>query len=511
MSYNEVKELRHAGKLQEAYAMAQEELLTYPDNKWNKNSLAWVLVALLKDVSQSLNKDLFVKYLKELSSLNLDASETMIFDQVAFKIGIFIFAYKKQKDCDFHFITDIFKLICNFNFTKSSDAYSFLFKAFHKNYQEWDHYPEFVLWWNLDCFKVDDYTGDKTTAGKTMMSIVEQAYIACSKKLIGLLEEKDNYSRELTIHFDSYFSPRLEKMINAHPEYSYLPYFKSKILLAKGKNGEARKFLLPFVREHKEQFWVWDVLADTLDDENLKIACLCKSLCCRAQNSFMINVRQRLAFLLIEKEYFPEAKTEIEQILSIRKKNEWNITATLLTWCNSDWYSLTSRLKNNLDFYHSNAPMADTLLFDDIERVFILVTFVNKEKHVLNFVTESKCVGYFGYSGLIDSVNVGEILWVRFKDDEHLDGFSKALTVERTDEEPELLIKSFSGKVMIKQGKNFGFATDYYISPSLISKFNLSSGDFIAGKVMLSYEQRKGKWDYRVCEVSTIDENVDMN
>ena len=47
MPAKEIKELRQAGKLDEAYAMSKAELEAEPANIWGKRNLSWVLYAQL--------------------------------------------------------------------------------------------------------------------------------------------------------------------------------------------------------------------------------------------------------------------------------------------------------------------------------------------------------------------------------------------------------------------------------------------------------------------------------
>jgi len=50
MSFKEIKELRQAGKLEEALQMANQALETDPDNIWNKRAIAWVYYDYIKNL-----------------------------------------------------------------------------------------------------------------------------------------------------------------------------------------------------------------------------------------------------------------------------------------------------------------------------------------------------------------------------------------------------------------------------------------------------------------------------
>ena len=58
-----------------------------------------------------------------------------------------------------------------------------IYKAFHKGYEKWSGYLAFADWWNFENFRSEDYLNEEFN-GQRSMSIVEQAYIAYSKKLL---------------------------------------------------------------------------------------------------------------------------------------------------------------------------------------------------------------------------------------------------------------------------------------------------------------------------------------
>ena len=69
MPSKEIKELRQAGKLEEAYAMALTEMQADPNNIWGKRNMSWVLYAQMSDSAENL--PLFLLKLEELKSLEL--------------------------------------------------------------------------------------------------------------------------------------------------------------------------------------------------------------------------------------------------------------------------------------------------------------------------------------------------------------------------------------------------------------------------------------------------------
>ena len=107
----------------------------------------------------------------------------MIFDNSAWQVGSILFAINKTEPIDYVKINELFIIIREFHFSKPSEAYSFLYKAFHKAHQTWSRYIEFADWWGFDNFRSEDYLKEEYKE-KKMMSIAEQAYIAYAKKLL---------------------------------------------------------------------------------------------------------------------------------------------------------------------------------------------------------------------------------------------------------------------------------------------------------------------------------------
>ena len=57
MPSKEIKELRQSGELEQALAMAQNELDAAPENIWGKRNISWVYYEYLKRYAQEINFD----------------------------------------------------------------------------------------------------------------------------------------------------------------------------------------------------------------------------------------------------------------------------------------------------------------------------------------------------------------------------------------------------------------------------------------------------------------------
>src|SRR5690606_19369141 len=236
MSIREVIQLCKADRLDEALQIVSANLESDPENVWNKRAAAWVFYYHLKKYTQPESFEAFKENLIKIKNLQLPEDEKVVFDNCAWQIGSFVFALQKTEHVDYGKINELFEIIRDFNFTKPSEAYSFIYKAFHKGYQNWSSYLTFADWWNFDNLRHEDYLKEDFN-GREIMSIAEQAYIAFSKKLLEG-EPLDSFGQQRVIDKEKIqsFLPKLDSLIDKHPDYQYPPYFKAKLLLASGSD-----------------------------------------------------------------------------------------------------------------------------------------------------------------------------------------------------------------------------------------------------------------------------------
>ena len=561
MSFKQVKELRKDGKLEEAYQLAKLDLeaaaqggfkigealvasddpsvaksshsLTMdsiennPAEKsplpdifknvqpvkpnaesilWAKRALAWVLYDYLKLNATAAQFDTFINYLRELAALQLPEDEKMVFDNVAWQAGKILFDIHRQEKVDFQKVNVIFELVKTFHFTKPSEASSFLYKAFHKNHQEWSRYLECADWWGFENFRPEDFLKEEMPNGKPVMSIVEQAYIAYSKKLLeGESSEADPFRSHLNRDKVNAFMPALDKVIELHPEYLYPPYFKAKLLLAMGSGENALAAFLPFAKAKRTEFWVWDVLSDIFPNESQKqMACLCKALTCRTSDEFLIKVRTKLAALLIDAGKFTEARTEIEHILKTAEEQGYNASGKVKSWTNAAWYNGIKPLNNNYILYSALAAEAEEILFADIPADIAVVEFVNSDKKILNFVVSKNKYGFLIYDQFLRKIEIGDCIEVRL-DSRSKEGLFKALTLKKTDKAPDAtVLRSFTSILTKQPDRDFGFADDIFIAPNFTKKLKLSSGDAVSGKAVISFNPKRKEWGWKAVAIRKI-------
>ncbi|SDZ92816.1 DUF7017 domain-containing protein [Bizionia paragorgiae] len=500
MPAKEIKELRQSGRLDEALAMAKEELNAQPDNIWCKRNISWVYYEFLKKNVREVNVDGFIENLIKLKDLNLPEEEVMIFDTSAYQIGSMLFKIQKTEPVDFSKVNQIFDNIREFHFTKPSESYSVLMNAFQKGAQNWSRFLDFADWWGLENFMPADYQSEEYN-NRQLSALVDKVYGSYCKKLIEG-EPKDAFGaiREVNKEKVQQFLPQLDAIIEKHPEYKYLPYYKAQMLMSLGNKEDVLDAFLPFAKQKQNDFWVWGLMAEIFtDDKDLEFACYCKALSLRTPNEFLIKTRQAFTKLLVERALYAEAKTELKNIIAVRESKGWRIPNDITNLTGSSWYAKTKAHANNKELYNKNRAKAEELLYCNIPELVVAVEFVNQHKNILNFVKNQSLHGFFNYEGMLNNPKIGDVLKVRIEPIGN-EGFYRALTIKTIEVqsmEDVPAIKEVSGALKIPEGKNFGFLDGVFIPPDVVELNKLSNDDKIKVRSILSFNKSKNDWGWK--------------
>jgi hypothetical protein len=460
--------------------------------------MAWVLHDYIKQYSNRDQFTLFEENIDTLLALELPEGEAMVFNSVAWQVVKIGFNLSKESPVDLLKINKLFEIVRKLPITKPSEPYSTVFKAFYKVHKEWDAFPEFVEWWNLENFRSEDYLKEKLPDGKEIISLAERGYIGYAKCLLEKLNNALPDEKEKALESLKVFLPKLDNLINTHPEYLYPPYFKAKILLILGNEENILSVFLPFARSKVTEFWMWDLLADIFhEDEEKQIACLCKALTCKTPPDFLIKVRFKLAVILVRRKEYALAKTEIREIITVRESNNWQVPAQIENWTGAAWYSEVQEGKDNHAFYNQFLQIAEEILFGEIQEEIAVVEFVNRDKKILNFIISKEKTGFFRYASYLKKVEIGDRLLVRLEgkgQDAHYTPLTLKSTLLPASKE---ILKEFEGVLQIRPGQTFGFVGDIFIGPDIINKNALSDGQLTKGLAMVSYNRKKSEWGWK--------------
>ena len=496
MPAKEIKELRQAGKLAEAYAMAKAELEADLSNIWGKRNLSWVLYSQLDELASNL--DAFIEKINEVKQLNLPASEEMFFENISIVISKAARVITHEAILDINKIHRLFDSIKELPLKRNSKWFSVLFNAMHKGMKESNRYIEFADWWDFKNFRPEDFQKEKMPNGKEVMAIADQAYIAYAKHLL----PKQTQPGEIIFNKEKAeaFLPVLSQIVEDYPQFQYPAYFNAKLLLALGNKDNMLELLLPFAKKKRNDFWVWEILAEAFSSEPEKVfACYCKALSCKSPNEMLVSLRQKMARLLIERKLYNEARTEIDLLVHARTANGFKIPPEVTNWQAMDWYRTAVSSKSNFGFYKVYIPIAEALLFSDVPEESVIVEFVNADKKILNFIASENKFGFLKYDRFFSDVKVGDTLKVRFQGGSN-EGMHQLYTAVKANDDAfkKKFMKELQGVVRITAGKSFGFMDDVFIHPSLVTKYKLTDGMQFTGKAIKSYNQEKKQWGWKL-------------
>jgi hypothetical protein len=496
MPAKEIKALRQTGKLEEAYIMAKAELEADLSNIWGKRNLSWVLYAQLNEVASNL--DAFLAKINEVKELDLPASEEMFFENISIIISKAARVITHEATLDINKIHCLFDSIKELSLKRNSKWFSVLFNAMHKGMKESNRYIEFADWWDFKNFRPEDFQKERMPNGKEVMAIAEQAYIAYAKHLL----PQQTQHGEIIFNKEKAegFLPVLFQIVEDYPQFQYPAYFNAKLLLALGDKDNMLESLLPFAKKKRNDFWVWEILAEAFSSDPEKVfACYCKALSCKSPDEMLVSLRQKMAKVLIARKLFNEARTEIDLLVHARTEHGFKIPTEVTNWQGMDWYKTAVRSKSNFGFYKAYILIAEALLFSDVPEESVIVEFVNANKKILNFIASETKFGFLKYDRFFSEVKVGDTLKVRFQGGSN-EGMHQLYTAIKANDDAfkKQFIKELQGVVRIPVGKPFGFMDDVFIHPSLVTKYKLTDGMQFTGKAIKSYNQEKKHWGWKL-------------
>lgn len=406
---NEVFEKRKTGQIHEAYQMGQVLVRNNPNDPWNIKALAYCLVDLIKEASNRNDGNSLKNFSAELNGLDIDQHDEILVRSVNYakslgnpqtKIIVDAKALSKQgrhhdsvnayrtalrnfpNDITVHeglgwelyrVGKDIFgaekidvykaKQLLNEYIKLKNERPSRLHSLFLRYADkligsEGFNLVAFLRFWDLNNLTHEDYEPYQADNGKSYPSVAEKVIQHAAKDALSRHIEDDM----------KYILPYVDNAIGTFPENFWLTYYKAKLLLGVGENREAYEFALSVAKAKLNDYWAWDLLAETLVDNDVEKAfgCYSKALSCRSDEKFLANVRMKFADLLIQKSLFSEAKFEIDQAVKSREQEGWRLTETQQQYQGAEWYQNTTATKDNRDFYKKYTAIAESLLFNSL-------------------------------------------------------------------------------------------------------------------------------------------------
>jgi hypothetical protein len=477
-----------AGAIQDAYKQAILDYTSSPSNVWAQREVGWALYYLIKADADNGDYANLLKHLDELKSLDLlnAVTDGLIFDNIVFKVSSFIKnrIFPSALDSSAK-LSAIFSKIKEYSFNPSK-GYSFLLQTVIK-FENWPELANFFDWWNLDKLADDDYTPFVNAHGQKMMTVAERAFISNSKVLLrindlGRIEE---------------FLPKLDDLMEKHPEMIYPGYFYGKLLIALGSDTQNElKVVLPFARKKSTEFWVWELLSTIYqNDTNKQLACLLRAVSCKTKEMFLGKVRVKLAKLYIQLNMLDRAKYHIDTITRCYVAEGWRIPQEVISWAHESWISTT--IANDtapIDY----VAITNTLLCEGTQESIAVVSYIDNKSNRVSIIygRQQKANVKIRFK-----VGIGTVLKINYI--KEADGHILVLNAIRVQMPANLQYAKFvNGTIIKSKDKDYAFLKSVegncFISANCAKKYSIKNGEQLKGLIAIDYDTKKKTWNW-VC------------
>ena len=474
-----------AGQIQEAYDIAIADWEADPTNVWTQREVGWALYYMIKADTERRDFDSLMEHIEKLKSLDMLTieSDNLIYDNVLFSIGWFIRNISLNDQTAFSKLSGIFHALRDYKFSPSK-GHSFLMQNVIK-FAGWLEMADFFDWWNLDNLRKEDYEPFITERGNKLMTLAERAFIANSK---ALLQQHDKGRVEQ-------FLPKLDALMEAHPEMIYPGYFYGKLLLSLGTTEEeALKVIIPFAQQKSREFWVWQLISDVfVNDEEKQLACLLRAVNCPTQENFLGKLRIRLADFYVSHRMYDKARFHIDKVARNYMKQGWKMPPEIDNWIHEPWLNSATPIEDtDIDYM----GITDDIICEGTKGATAFVTYINPEGKRATLI-------YGWKKRIIQKIHVdlgiGAVLNVRYYIDPG--GKPRILHLTKGKFSDDLdYAKIVEGTIRKKGQHSYAFLStdshDYFIKPNIVRRYNLINGQKAMGLIIYDYFPKKDLWTW---------------
>jgi hypothetical protein len=487
----EITTLCKAGEIDEAYRQAMSDYEADSSNIWNQREVGWALYYLIKADADVANYEKLCKHLEQLAELDqLKADEeNLIFDNVVMKVAWFIKNHLSLTSFDSPVkLSGIFKTLRGQNFAPSK-GYSFLLQAVMK-FDGWPELADFFDWWNLNKLSDEDYTPYINERGRKLLTTAERAFIANSKALLRLND----------IGRIQAFLPKLEHLMQQHPEMMYPGYYYGKLLIAIGSSAQDElQAVLPFARKKVGEFWVWDLLSTIFqEDPDKQLACLLRAVNCKTQEQFLGKIRVKLAQLYLRRNMPDCARYHIDTTVRCYMSNGWRLPAEIDDWIHQEWLNVASPNPTSpINFM----AITNQLLFSEAKEAIGIVAYVDPTTKRASIIYGKQMRTA---AKLPIKASPGMALLLNYApEDKNRIRILSAKPTNLTSNLP--YAKIVEGVVKKRDDKNYAFLKSggdgYFIAANCVTKYKLKNGQPAKGLVVLDFRKKDQSWNWQCLRI----------
>ena len=157
MSYKQMKYYLELEDYSTAYRIAHEDWDTNPSLVWPRNSIAWLLIRMMKANANACSMKTFIQQLEEFKNLGIPHDNKKLWGAVAWPIRDIVQDSYQMQWFTYEFGDNLFDTIQNMPFDRPSESYSAMLAAFIRLGSLWPRLAEFIEWWGFGNFTNYDY------------------------------------------------------------------------------------------------------------------------------------------------------------------------------------------------------------------------------------------------------------------------------------------------------------------------------------------------------------------
>lgn len=498
MTIPEIRQLRKNGNLDEALKECQALIELYPEDRNARLELAWTIKDFASKAAAQADTRALIDYMLQVRDMNLEnIGEQGFMNRFAWEIKTLFDALQSDPARLVDAADSLWSVIPQLGFAPGYQYYNMLPDVFLKvkgpGDAPWRPYADLLDWWGFDNFNPDDYKRRKLQNGKFLLPLVDRAYNGYHKTLMADIKE-GNINNE---RIESFIN-NLRVLNELHPEYPYTSYRLGCLLHAVGRDQDAFEVVAPFVSKKQSEFWIWDLLGDLTDDEELKLACWCRGLTCRTEPGFLARLRLKTAMQMHKLGYNDNARTEIRALRDLYAHKGWHFPREVIDMVRQDWYQNANPLRSNDEFYREHMAPTEKFLISATPEVPIFILHINKEKGTCTFVNKDKKMGYF-YVKPENDIEENRVYLVKFENSADLAN-AKIISCRPTENDiidyDGVFYMQFNGTLKKRDDNPFGFVDEIFIDGRLLPE-GAVNGDEICGIAIPVYNRKKEAWGWK--------------
>ena len=272
---------------------------------------------------------------------------------------------------------------------KPSLVYSQLMRVFAKGIKlagkdvPWlvaSKYVSFVKTWGTANFSQDDFKPfvPKDKPDQVYPSLVENVTSVLYRCAIATSRD----GRAL-VNDNPWVVEFVGNAVDRFPAQQWYPYYYGKLLVELGRHEEARKYIIKTAQRKLEEFWVWQMLAETYpNDMDKQLMCLCRAVQCHVKDAvYLITVRSMLGKVFHAKGMDAEAMLEFGIVDELRAKKGWKVVSHGEDF--AIWSKDVVPANDNKGLYRKWGRLADEIVLENLssEKAIVTARFLDRERN----------------------------------------------------------------------------------------------------------------------------------